>query len=52
MRAYLPYWAARADLCARLGKREDASTAYARAIGLSTVPAVRAHLMRRREAVG
>ena len=51
MRAYLPYWAARADLCARLGKREDASSAYARAIGLSTVPAVRAHLMRRKAAV-
>lgn len=52
LQSYLPYWAARAELCARAGISGEASAAYTRAIGLSTVPAVRAHLMRRKAAVG
>jgi RNA polymerase sigma-70 factor (ECF subfamily) len=39
-----PYWAVRADLHARLGRKEDASQAYGRAIALSNDAAVRAFL--------
>jgi RNA polymerase sigma-70 factor (ECF subfamily) len=49
---YQPYWAARADLLARVGRIADASEAYARAIGLETDPAVRDFLTRRRAALG
>ncbi len=42
--SYQPYWAARAHLLAQAGQREAALAAYERAIGLSTQPAVRAHL--------
>jgi RNA polymerase sigma-70 factor (ECF subfamily) len=45
---YQPYWAARADLLARLGRAEEADQAYQRAIGLEADPAVRAFLARRR----
>ncbi len=38
---YQPYWAARADLLSRLGRRAEASEAYQRAIGLEADPAVR-----------
>jgi predicted RNA polymerase sigma factor len=41
--AYQPYWALRAHLLKALG-RADAASAYARAIGLSEDPAVRAFL--------
>ncbi|MDM0107808.1 sigma factor [Variovorax sp. J22R24] len=41
---YQPYWAARAHLLARTGDPVAARQAYARAAGLSTSPAVRAHL--------
>jgi RNA polymerase sigma-70 factor (ECF subfamily) len=45
---YQPYWAARADLLARLGKDGDAAETYERAIGLESDPAVRRFLQRRR----
>ncbi|MEO6365575.1 MAG: DUF6596 domain-containing protein [Luteimonas sp.] len=44
LQAYLPYWAARAELTSRIGDFDAAREAYARAVGLSTVPAVRAYL--------
>jgi RNA polymerase sigma-70 factor (ECF subfamily) len=44
MAAYQPYWAARADLCARSGDIAAANTAYQRAIGLESDPAVRRFL--------
>jgi RNA polymerase sigma-70 factor, ECF subfamily len=45
---YQPYWAARADLLARLGERAGAESAYDRAIGLESDPAVRRFLQQRR----
>ena len=45
---YQPYWAARADLLARLGRRATADTAYAQAILLEPDTAVRGFLERRR----
>ncbi|MGE0007011.1 MAG: RNA polymerase sigma factor [Parvibaculaceae bacterium] len=45
---YQPYWAARADLMARLAMADAANAAYLRAIGLETDPAVRAFLEERR----
>lgn len=44
---YQPYWAARADLAAKAGHAAAADTAYARAIGLESDPAVRRFLQRR-----
>lgn len=44
---YQPYWAARAELSARLGDPAAASEAYARAIGLEADPAVRRFLQKR-----
>lgn len=46
--SYQPYWAVRADLARRAGDGAEASTAYDRAIGLATDPAVRAFLTARR----
>jgi RNA polymerase sigma-70 factor (ECF subfamily) len=46
---YQPYWAARAGLLARACLREEAATAYDRAIGLEADPAVRRFLQKRRE---
>ncbi|HEY2389160.1 MAG TPA: DUF6596 domain-containing protein [Candidatus Binatia bacterium] len=46
---YQPYWAARADLLARLGRDADAAETYGRAIGLEIDPAVRRFLQRRRD---
>jgi RNA polymerase sigma-70 factor (ECF subfamily) len=46
---YQPYWAARAGLLARAGRREEAAHAYDRAIGLEADPAVRSFLQKRRE---
>jgi RNA polymerase sigma-70 factor (ECF subfamily) len=43
---YQPYWAARAALLARAGRSEAASSAYRRAIGLESDPAVRRFLQR------
>ncbi len=48
---YQPYWAARADLLARLGDAKAADTAYERAIGLESDPAVRRFLQQRRDAL-
>jgi RNA polymerase sigma-70 factor (ECF subfamily) len=45
---YQPYWAARADLLARLFDKAAANDAYLRAIGLESDPAVRAFLDKRR----
>jgi RNA polymerase sigma-70 factor (ECF subfamily) len=45
---YQPYWAARADLLARLGRAAMADAAYARAIALESDAAVRCFLEQRR----
>jgi RNA polymerase sigma-70 factor, ECF subfamily len=47
---YQPYWAARADILARLG-RCDAAQAYERALGLTTDDAIRRFLAERSAAV-
>ena len=44
---YQPFWAARAELLARLGDRRSAAQAYEQAIGLEADPAVRRYLQRR-----
>lgn len=49
--AYQPYWALKADLHRRLGEREAAAQAYARAAGLAEDPAVRAFLLERKAAL-
>jgi predicted RNA polymerase sigma factor len=49
---YQPYWAARADLLARTGARDDARRAYEIAIGLERDPAVRRFLQQRRLSLG
>lgn len=49
---YQPFWALRAHLLGRLGCRDQAAEAYARAISLSQDPAVRAFLTRRRRELG
>jgi len=48
---YQPFWAARAELLARTGRAQEADTAYERAIGLETDPAIRAFLQRKRAAL-
>jgi RNA polymerase sigma-70 factor (ECF subfamily) len=45
---YQPYWAARAELSARLGAIDAAEEAYGQAIGLEADPAVRRFLQKRR----
>lgn len=47
LRDYQPYWAARAELLARTGARDEALRAYERAIGLERDPAVRRFLQQR-----
>jgi RNA polymerase sigma-70 factor (ECF subfamily) len=49
---YQPYWAARAELLAKTGARDEADAAYERAIGLEGDAAVRRFLERRRAALG
>ncbi len=49
---YQPYWAARASLLARTGRREEADAAYQRAIGLESDPAARAFLQKRKWELG
>ena len=44
---YQPFWAARAELLARLERSAEAAQAYERAIGLEADPAVRRYLQRR-----
>ena len=46
---YQPYWAARADLLARLDARKEAHHAYSIAIGMERDPAVRRFLEARRK---
>jgi predicted RNA polymerase sigma factor len=48
VRGYQPYWAVRAHLLQRLGKRQEAAEAFDRAIGLSEDPAVKEFLLQRR----
>jgi predicted RNA polymerase sigma factor len=48
---YQPYWAARADLLARMNAREKSCHAYAIAIGLERDPSVRRFLEQRRKLV-
>lgn len=48
---YQPYWASRAELFARTGRRDEADRAYEIAIGLERDPAVRGFLERRRAAL-
>ena len=45
---YQPYWAVRAHLLKRLGKKREAADAYDRAIGLAEDPAVREFLLQKR----
>ncbi len=45
---YQPYWAVRAHLLQRLGKRREAADAYDHAIGLAEEPAVREFLLQKR----
>lgn len=45
---YQPYWAARAEILVRVGKKPEAETAYERAIGLEHDPSVRAFLQGKR----
>jgi RNA polymerase sigma-70 factor (ECF subfamily) len=47
LREYQPYWAARADLLARTGKKVEARHAYDVAIGLEADPAVKRFLEER-----
>jgi RNA polymerase sigma-70 factor (ECF subfamily) len=49
---YQPYWAARAGLLARTGDTHAAESAYERAIGLESDPAVRRFLQHRRASLG
>lgn len=48
---YQPYWAARAELLARNGAAAEARHAYDIATGLSSDPAIRRFLLKRREAL-
>jgi RNA polymerase sigma-70 factor (ECF subfamily) len=49
---YQPYWAARAQLLARMGQTQAAARAYERAIGLESDPAVRRFLQDHRSRLG
>jgi RNA polymerase sigma-70 factor (ECF subfamily) len=49
---YQPYWAARADLLARIGAKRKAREAYELAIGLERDDAVRRFLQQRQAALG
>ena len=49
---YQPYWAARAELLARAGVREEARRAYERAIGLERDSSVRRFLQERQAKLG
>ncbi|ANP46869.1 RNA polymerase sigma factor [Candidatus Viadribacter manganicus] len=48
LNVYQPYWALKADLCARLGRGEAAAVAYDEAIAREADPAVRAFLEHKR----
>jgi len=42
--AFQPYWAVRAEMLARLGRKEDAQASFAKAISLTTSPPMIAYL--------
>ncbi len=44
---YQPFWAARGDVLARLGRGAEAADAFRRAAGMAADPAVRAFLLAR-----
>ncbi|HEU5081304.1 MAG TPA: DUF6596 domain-containing protein [Opitutaceae bacterium] len=44
---YQPYWAARAHILSRLGRNEEAQSAFERASSLTEDPALKNHLLRR-----
>jgi RNA polymerase sigma-70 factor (ECF subfamily) len=48
---YQPYWAVRAHLLQALGKLDQASKAYDRAVGLAEDPAIREFLLRRKRLI-
>ena len=48
---YQPYWALRADLCAKLGRRDEAYVAYDEAVAREADAAVRAFLQARQAAL-
>ncbi len=52
LQRFQPYWATRAHLLSRLGRRTEAAAAYERAIALTTNPGQRAWLEGKRAAVG
>ena len=52
LRSYQPYWALRADLCAKLGRAEEAGAAYDEAIARERDEAVIAFLSSRRISLG
>jgi RNA polymerase sigma-70 factor (ECF subfamily) len=52
LQSYQPYWALRADLCAKLGRAEDARAAYDEAIARERDAAVIRFLSERRAALG
>ena len=52
LETYQSYWAARAALCARAGRKEEAADAYRHAIGLEFDPATRAFLIDRLAELG
>jgi RNA polymerase sigma-70 factor (ECF subfamily) len=49
---YQPYWAARAELLARVGNLAEARAAYDQAMGLEVDPTVRSFLQQRLERLG
>ena len=50
-RPYQPYWAARAELLARMARDTEAADAFQIALGLTTDPTVRAYLARKQSSV-
>lgn len=51
-RDHQPWWAVRADLLGRVGRRTESLDAYRVALGLTTDPAVRAFLIRKANSAG
>jgi predicted RNA polymerase sigma factor len=49
---YQPYWVVRGEALARLGRTVEAREAFARALGLTEDPAVRAYLQGRVQDAG
>lgn len=52
MLSYQPYWATRAHLAARAGRRQEAHEAFTLAIGLATDAAIRDYLLAQRDGLG